>query len=45
MNSLNIVVFVGWLIAGSFVLSLPNISKFLYAICWITLMVNLLVKL
>lgn len=44
MLILNIVAFVAWLIAGPLVLSLRNIPKFLYAICWFTLMVNLLAK-
>ena len=42
---MNIVAFVCWLIAGLIVLSLRNIPKFHYALCWITLMVNLLAKL
>ena len=42
---MNIVAFVCWIIAGLLVLRLPSTPKFLYAICWITLMVNLLAKL
>ena len=41
---MNIVAFVCWLIAGLIILRLPIIPKVLYAICWFTLMVNLLTK-
>ena len=42
---MDLFVLILWLVAGTFVLSIGDITRIQYAICWGTLIVNLLANL